>query len=624
MLSDYINESEDVIIEELRCADDAYYNSPSGATHFSDEEYDELRELAQTKFPNNPYFKTVGSEVKTKAKKVPLPFIIGSLKKYKQDTIGKFVSKFNKDQEYLYMPKLDGASLFSHYNNGKLVQVCTRGNGYEGFDITHKAKYFLPNEISDKGEIFLRHEALLVGESYKDLGFSNRRNGVSGILNRETFEGCEHVKCITHEYLNSTKTYAEDFEYLKTLGFDVIDYSTIVFGVYNDPKEILTDILKNLRNFHVYDLDGLVICPSNYKRENSERPENKVAFKVNSEGIGAEIDYIEWNTSRTGRVVPLAIFKNPIPIDGTNVSKATCHNYGYIIINQVGPGAFVKVLKSGDIIPQIVEVITTSEKMNLPVFCSSCGTDLKCKGVDVVCDNKHCPEQSIGFLEHFFKTLGVENVSGQTFRNLEVYTLRDAFSLSVKDIEVLEGFGEKKGKTIVSEIHKAITNVKPDLFLAACGIATFGKRNSKKFMDTLDPNLSSQEKFEKIFEIEINSFTSIEGFGSLIFNNVFSNLLEIKEIYETCKTFSLTFEEKPIKNTSEVETIKVTVTGKGPYPRKTLEEMFKNRGFEIIDFSSQTKILICEDVNSSSSKMTKAKKSGISITTYEEFLNEYM
>lgn len=613
--------TEQELIDYLKEADDAYYNSASGQTLFTDEQYDDLKEFAQEKFPNNPYFNAVGASVE-KAQKVKHKYILGSLKKFKPENIDSFLSKFPKDQLYVIMPKLDGAALFVTYNNGELDLSTSRGDGHEGFSLTHKAKHFLPKKISKKELVELRGEALLTRSCASSLGFANARNGVSGILNRDGVENCEFIKVFFHEYINSpNKLLTEDFSDIVEMGLTPVDYQ---LGSEFTVDELKT-ILMEMKRDYGYDLDGLVIAPIDYKRENVERPEKKVAFKVNAEGVDAEIDHIEWNVSRTGRVVPLAIFKEPIPIDGSNVSKATCHNFDYVFNKKVGDGAKVKIVKSGDIIPYITEVVKPANTPSWPNECPSCGEQLVKEGVDLICKNSlGCKEQFIGFADYFFRTLNAENVSSQTFRNLGVNSLVDVFKLSENSIQTLEGFGEKKATQIVSEVKKAITNVDPEILLAACAIPNMGKRNSVKFINSLDKSLTSKEKFEKIFDLDENQFTNIDGFGISTLTSVREHLNRVKELYELLKEFGLTFNEKTSLSEESKDVVKVTVTGKGPHPRKVLEEMFIKKGFEIIDFSSSTEILICDDLESSSSKMKKAKKSGIKITTYEEFFNEYM
>lgn len=611
--------TEKELIQLLKDADDAYYNV--GNSQLTDEEYDALKEEAQEKFPNNPYFKEVGAPVSEKSVKVKHDYLLGSLKKFKPEDFSKWYSKYSRSKLFVITPKLDGASIFIRYENGELVLATTRGDGIFGFDITHKAKKFLPKKIKNKNRVDLRGECLLRKDKAIELGFANARNGVVGILNRDGIENCEHVNVIVYEYINSpNNSLIDDFNDISSFGLDHVEYHLLSEISVDDLK----DILISMKIDYCYDLDGLVLAPVDHKRENVERPEHKIAFKVNSEGVEAIVEYIEWNTTRTGKVVPVANFKTSVHIDGSNVSRAACHNAKYIKENKIGINANVKIIKSGDIIPKIVDVSIPSAVVSIPEECPSCGSKLVFNDTDLVCKNGlHCYDQVIGFLEYFFRTLGVENISGQTLKNLMVKSLDEVFLLNEHAIANMDGFGTSSAETIVSEIQNSIKNVKPEIFLAALGISNMGIKNSRKYISTLDSRMSSKEKFETIFSLNETQFTSITGFGNSIFNSIVNKLENISQIYLVCQKHGLTFNEETLSEESK-NVVKVTVTGKGPYGRKDLEKMFLDKGFEIIDFSSETKILICDDLNSSSSKMKKAKKNNVKIATYEEFFNEYM
>lgn len=613
--------SESDFIEYLRSLDDLYYNGSDSVV--TDEQYDLMKEYAQTHWPENPYFNEIGSSVKNF--KVKHDFILGSLKKFKPDTIDKFLSKFDNETSFVIMPKLDGSSIYARYENGKLVKATTRGDGQFGFDITDKAKLFLPKTIKEKSLVSLRGECLLTNDVSIRLGFSNPRNGVSGLLNQDGNKNCKNINVLFYEWIDSPNKFrTEDFITLSENGIPVCEYRLL--SKSDITVQGLKDLLFEMKEEYVYELDGLVICPIDYKRENVSHPEMKIAFKVNAAGVDTIIDEIEWNVSRTGRIVPLAKFLNPIEIAGTQVQKATCHNAKYVIENQLGKNSKVKILKSGDIIPQIVEVITKSEHFDLPEGCPSCSNPLFIKGVDLICDNENCKEKNIYFLEYFFKTLGCENISAQTFRNLDLQSLEDVLNISYDYIISLDGFGDKSAEMIKTEIDNCLQNIKPELLLAAMAIPNMGIKNCKKFIESLNNDFSSKEKFEYIFKVTRDEFTSISGFGESIYKSVVDSLERIKKLYKTCsesrRQNQFSFEESTTNNEDKIY-VKVTITGKGPYPRKELEKILLDKGFASIGFSSETEMLICDDLNSNSSKMTKAKKAGIKILTYEDFFNEY-
>lgn len=606
-------------IELLKKYDVAYYN---GEALVSDEEYDEFREKVFKEFPDDVYFAQVGAEVKDKTKKVNLPFMLGSLKKFKQDNIEKWINKYYQKDFYI-SDKLDGLSIYIEYENGTLKQCCTRGDGIEGFDITKKAKYFLPYIIPFNERICLRGEILLQGEEYKELGFSNRRNGASGIINRDGYEDCEKLKCVIYEYINSSNSnYAKDLKFIHSIGLNIVYTEFIDFNkVEKNISIFLKEYLLERKKKSEFDIDGIVIFPFNYERENVARPENKIAFKVNAVGEDAVIDHLEWNMSRTGRLIPLAIFETPIEIDGSNITKAAAHNFEYVNKNKLGSLSQIKIVKSGDVIPYITEVLTPAKTFFIPTSCPSCGTCLQINGVDLICKNKNCPEQNILFLEYFFKKLGAENVSAQTFRNLETFSLEEVFSLTEEYISNLDGFGERSAKIIIDEINNC-KNTTVEKFVSAVGIKNFGEKNVQKFFNSLEEIYDGDVKLSHLFTIDKNKnkFISINGFGEKIYEEVVNSLDRLKEIFIICKKNGLHFQTNEVK--SKTNGSNISFTGKGPYPRKQLEELLKERGYNVVTLGKETEILLCGDKTSNSSKMKKAQKLNINIKTYEEFFNE--
>ena len=602
-------------IELLKKYDDAYYN---GTSLISDLEYDNFREEVFEKYPNDPYFNTIGASVNDKTQKVKIPYVLGSLKKYKPKNINKYFSKFSVNESFIITSKLDGLSIYVEYENGTLKLATTRGNGFEGYDITKKAKYFLPFVIDTNEKICLRGEVLLTGDKYKELGFSNRRNGASGIINRDGYKNCEYLYCMFYELINSEfSSKAEELDFISSLGLKITP-----FKIHIPNEDMSTFLVKELKTrkeiFYDYDIDGLVISPDNYKRENVLRPENKIAFKVNAEGEEVEIDHLEWNITRTGRLVPLAILKEPIDIDGSMVRKATAHNLEYVKNNQLGTGSIIKIVKSGDIIPYITEVVEDANFVFIPNSCPSCGSCLQVDGVDLVCKNSSCPEQNIYFLEYFFKTLGAENISAQTFRNLEVYSLEEVFSLTKEYISNKEGFGIKSANMIISEIQKCLFTTVED-FITAIGINNFGKKNVVKFFDTINQTDPNKKLLEFLF-LKKSNFLNINGLGEKIYNSVYESLDNVKEIFDICKKFGLQFKQEEVKQEQKLR--KISATGKGPYPRKQLETILMEKGYELVDLGKDSELLLCSDKNSTSSKMKKASKLGIEIKTYIEFFGE--
>lgn len=364
---EYIKWSKKEFISYLKKCDMYYYNEGSDAL-ISDSEYDEMREYAQNKWPKDPYFKEVGSKSTMKGFKVKHPIILGSLKKTKSnpednDYIIKWLQKYNDIDEFIITPKLDGMSIYSEFISN-VKHAATRGDGYEGTSITKKAQIFLP-KLNSKCEVHLRGETILPGNIYEELGYSNRRNGASGIIGSDDGKNCEHLTSIFYELIWCSdfnvdiKTEEERLEFISK----ILPKENCVPWFKFNKKDISVELLKqkliDIKDYYkdICDIDGLVITKNNSIRENVKHPEHKVAFKVNSEKAIAEVAFINWETSRTGRVVPVVNFKEAIDLCGAKIIRATGYNAKFIVDNKISIGSIIEVERSGDVIPKIIKVI---------------------------------------------------------------------------------------------------------------------------------------------------------------------------------------------------------------------------------------------------------------------------
>lgn len=348
---DISSEASTILFLKKCCG--AYYTE--GETPLlTDQEYDRLYETAKLQWPDNPFFSDDVVGFIPSGSKVEHEFVLGSLTKFKNETISDFLSPLDPEGSLFILPKYDGLSIYAEYNNGKLVRAATRGNGTVGTDITKKASIFAPT-IWDKQNLKLRGEILLHGDSYKDLGFANRRNGASGIIGLKDIDK-EKLKMLTviwYEVLSPEMDLEKSLTLLKNV------FNKIKVKHFSDPDRIFNNMLDKFNGS--IDLDGLVIAYDSksepYRRENVYKPSNKVCWKPETEAAVAEIKEISWTTSRTGKVVPVAVFKEPVFLAGTSVSRATCYNAKFVLDNKLKEGTKITVTKSNYIIPKILNVV---------------------------------------------------------------------------------------------------------------------------------------------------------------------------------------------------------------------------------------------------------------------------
>lgn len=602
-----MKEKDKNLIEKLKEYDDLYYNE--GTSPITDEEYDLLKESVKKQFPDDPYFQEVGAE--PSSKKVKLPYVLGSLNKVRPDNVLQWVQ--NEDSPIVVTPKIDGVSFIVKYENGKVVFAATRGDGQYGKDITEKAKIFCSEMGNGSyGTFILRGEVVLTEEHHKYLGFKTKRNGAAGILNRDEADPDVDGFLLPVFY---ELIYSDDFEeetefhrlsILADFGFNVVP--VIKFQANRLNIEKLIDFLKESKEVLPYEIDGLVLARDNSERENTLVPKNKVAFKINDEPVDVIVEDIEWNTTRTGRIIPV-IKIQPTVIGGVTVNRATGFNAQFIAAEGINKGSVVKLVRSGDVIPYVVKVVK-SEPTDLPVYCPSCEHLLKWKGVDLVCESVTCSTSNMLKLEHFIRTLGAENITKKTLSKLGVETVQELYDLDEFDILEIESFGPKRTEQVLNEIQKTLKTT-PEKLLAAFGIPGVGLETAKKILEKFD--------FEYLFKIKRYELQEkVNGIGDSIDKKFYESIRTFETLYNFLKNEGLSFEvikEKPLEGKSFV------MTGKGPIGRNILQNMIHEKGGLVKNsVTKDTDFLITANLDSTSGKMKKASKYGTKIINYDELM----
>jgi DNA ligase (NAD+) len=290
---------------------------------------------------------------------IKLDYVLGSLTKLKYEepeNLYKWINK-NKIKKVFASLKVDGCSFNASYRNGMLVMCSSRGDGETGTDWTEKSKYILPTVISYAADLDIRGEFTLTDDSHVILGGKNRRNSTVGIMNEKLVvpSKLKYVKGICYEVLSGTMEIEEQFSMLKEIGFITPEF--IIFpDVTKKTHEALKSFYTDMKTLVNYDIDGLVISSPTYKSENVFFPEAKVAFKINSEGVNATVTGVEWNISKGGLLKPVVLIV-PTTINGTTIGRVTGNNAKYILENEIKEGTIVSIIRSGEVIPKIINVI---------------------------------------------------------------------------------------------------------------------------------------------------------------------------------------------------------------------------------------------------------------------------
>lgn len=611
-----------------------------------DKLYDELLELEKQTgvILAGSVTQKVGYEVMSVLPKVTHTSRMLSLDKTKE--ISKLKS-FLGDKEGLLSWKLDGLTIVCTYEEGRLRQAVTRGNGEIGEDVTNNAKTFknLPLNINYKGRLVIRGEALI---SYTDFNrinenlkadeekYKNPRNLCSGSVRQLNPEitAKRNVQLYIFSLVEGQEGFlnkSDELDWLKSEGFEVVEYKRVT------AKTIEEEVLNFQEAITLNDFasDGLVLTYNDihYSKSlgtTSKFPKDAIAFKWKDEVAQTKIVDIEWNTSRTGLINPVAIFE-PVDIEGTTVERASVHNLSILEELKLGIGDTINVYKANMIIPQILDNLSKTGPAAIPDKCPVCLAPTVIKqeksSKTLYCTNPNCQAQKLRAFVHYVSrdAMNIEGLSEATIAKfLEKGFLTDFVSLYYlsqfeMEIKKLEGFGEKSYLNLIEAIEKSRHTMLAN-FIYALGIAQVGLSTARLLCKYFDYDLN------KIVQADISTLTQVEGIGEIIAKqiktyftdqqNIFLIMALEKELTFKDQILSVD-EESPIKDKVFV------ITGDTQYfkNRKELQAKIEELGGKVTgSVSKNTDYLINNNIDSASSKNKKAKELNIPIITEETFM----
>lgn len=632
------------LIQQLQKASKAYYhdNIEIMSNYEYDSLYDELEALEKLtgiQLSNSPTLK-IGHDVVEGLEKVNHEVPLLSLDKTKEPAK---LANFLGEHSGLISWKLDGLTVVLTYEDGLLSRAVTRGNGILGEDVTHNAKFFvnIPLTIPYKNRLLIRGEAVITYDDFEainasiidaDSHYKNPRNLCSGTVRQLDSQALADRPVMFYAFANLLQIdglKSDQLEFLSNLGFDVVKYSLVTANTVEDEVNIFRNNLPDLG----IPTDGLVVTydDMNYSLSlgtTSKFPKDAIAFKWADELAETTLRHVEWNTSRTGLINPIAVF-DPVELEGTTVNKAGLHNVSILRQLALGEGDKITVYKANMIIPQVAENLTRSDTIQLPKICPTCHSPteiLKQKeGEALFCSNNNCGAQQLGALVHFCSrdAMNIEGLSEQTLEKwiehgfISNYT--DIFALANYRDEIIkmEGFGEKSFTKLMASIEAA-KDVDLANFIFALGIKHVGLSNAKllcRQFSNLDEIIKKSEDGQNLVDIK--------GFGKAIAQSLqdyFSNddnVLLIKKAEGILRIKAVE------KHTGQLDGLTFVITGSVNHftNRKALQNYIEEKGGKCTGtVSANTSYLINNDSLSASAKNKKAQSLGVKIITEEMFL----
>lgn len=518
-------------------------------------------------------------------------------------------------------PKMDGGSAELQYVDGKLMRALTRGNGEVGLDCTSKMIH-AQGVIVDLG---IKYTGNVVGEfviSDEDLPSftesTSQRNVPNGLLSRNyaSPEDCSKFSFIAYKVGKSTthqfRSRIEILDFLKNLGFLAVSY---IMGAI--PYQEAIDRLRLIGGKH-YLLDGIV-CDST---EIIMQPSgvityvDEVAYKTVNETAHVKVKRIDWNLTRTGKLVPTVVTESVL-LSGANVSRALGHHAKNILESGIDAGATIEIVRSGEVIPYIYGVDSPVE-VKLPQVCPECGAPLTWSGVNLVCRNPECSGQNYSNLYHWISNLAnTDNLGGSLISAfIEFYDISEIPDFYKDyDLEVMsnmDGIGSAKIKVL----KQALDNLKKphsiENYLIALNIPGLSWESARKIVDGTSIRAEIAESyFSDEFEMQIRY---LKGVNQPTKDNLLKNWGKIVDTYQY-----MNIEEPQAEDSSEDDNrIKVCITGKLEFGTKS--KFYQKYSDKIVEADVKSCDYLIANADKGSSKYKTAEKLGKTIITEEDFI----
>lgn len=619
-----------------------------------DKLYDRLRKLEKESGyrPENSPTQKVGGEILEKFEKhnhISRLYSQDKAQSYEDlanwiDRSKRLVNSYNElnsqklpPLEFIMEYKFDGLTINLTYNDGKLINAATRGNGIQGEEISAQVRTIrsIPLQIKEKSLLEIQGEALMPLSELKkynknnELQLKNARNAAAGaIRNLDTSE--TKKRNLTAFFYNISTTSLdfnseeEKLEFLKKQGFNVDTYHKKV-KTYEEIIDELKIIEKQRETLDIL-TDGVVIKINDKKTQDvlgytNKFPRWSIAFKFEAEEYTTTLLDVVWNVGRTGKVTPSAILE-PVDFSGVTVSRATLNNYDDIKRKKVKIGSKVFIRRSNDVIPEILGVVDENQEgtveIEKPKYCPYCHTELIEGNVHIICPNSiSCTPQLLARMQHFASrnAMDIEGLSektiGQLMDELGIKEIYDLYDLTYDDLINLDRFADKKTRNLLDAIEKS-KNTQLSNFIYAIGIPNVGERSAKdlteKFKTLDDLRTANIEQLKEVNDIgEITAKEIVKFFKDD----------EIKESLDILLSKGIIINRENNKSTNKsLDGLTFVITGTVEnYNRDQIKELIEYNGGKVTgQVSKNTDVLICG--LKPGSKLDKAKK--FSVEIYED------
>ena len=627
-----------------------------------DSKLKELQELENKHpefFDENSPTQRVGGTVTKNFKTIAHQYRMYSLdNSYSKDDLLDWETRVQKvlgnvDLQYTCELKYDGASISITYENGKLVQALTRGDGFQGDEVTNniktiksiplKLKGNYPDKFDIRGEIILpfagfekmNQELIEIGET----PYSNPRNTASGSLKlQDSAEVAKRpLECLLYFVTGNNLPFKSQFEGLESArnwGFKVPKEAKLV----NNLQEVFDfiDYWDVHRHTLPYETDGVVIKVNSIQHQEelgytAKSPRWAMAYKFKSEQVSTELKSISYQVGRTGSITPVANLQ-PVQLAGTIVKRASLHNADQIQKLDIRIGDTVFVEKGGEIIPKIIAVDfekrpENSEPTQYITHCPECQTELiRVEGeANHYCPNFYgCPPQIIGRIQHYIsrKAMDIEGLGGETvallYNNGLVHNYADLYELKVEQILPLERMAQKSAENLVRGVENSKT-IPFERVLYALGIRFVGETVAKKLA-------KHYKSIDALSQASLMDLVLVDEIGERIAKSVleFFENEENRNSIDRLKNYGVQFETIEIINPDATDKLggkTFVVSGVfEEFSRDDLKKAIEDNGGKVGSSISAKTDYVVAGANMGPAKLEKAVKLNVSIISENDFI----
>ncbi|WP_397445657.1 NAD-dependent DNA ligase LigA [Polaribacter sp. R77954] len=559
------------------------------------------------------------------------------------------------DLEYTCELKYDGASINLTYENGRFVKAVTRGDGFQGDEVTNNVKTIRSIPLLLKGDFItdfeIRGEIILPLDGFAKMNqerlanneeaYRNPRNTASGSLKLQ--DSAEVAKrpldCLLYQVVTSERKYKTHFESLENarkVGFKVPETITLAKSI--DEVFEFVNYWDAKRHDLPYETDGVVIKVNNLQHQEelgytSKAPRWAIAYKFKAEQVSTILNEITYQVGRTGAITPVANLE-PVQLAGTTVKRASLHNADQIEKLDIRENDTVFVEKGGEIIPKIIGVdFTKRPEDSKPTIyatnCPECNTELVRTAGDAkhYCPNQFgCAPQITGRIQHFIsrKAMDIEGLGGETVDLLRkeglIENYADLYDLKVEQIIPLERMAEKSAQNMIKGIEKS-KEIPFEKVLFALGIRFVGETVAKKLAKHF-------KSIDNLMTADFETLIAVDEIGDRIAQSIidFSSDLGNMQLINRLKSFGVQLEvsqESLVNQTDKLQGQVFVVSGVfHQMSRNELKKAIEDNGGKVSSsISKKTNFIVAGD-NMGPSKLAKAETLSIAIISEQDFIDK--